>query len=75
MYSNINRSRMCQGTLGPNEPNRPLARGYAWHTPNTFKVIAKVGYFYRLELPLIIRIFNIFYIKLLILIITNPLSS
>ena len=34
MYSNINRSRMCQGTLGPNGPNRPLARGYAWHTPN-----------------------------------------
>ena len=25
---------MCQGTLGPNRPNRPIARGYAWHTPN-----------------------------------------
>ena len=36
MYSNVNRSRMCQGTLGP---NRPIARGYAWHTPNTIKDI------------------------------------
>ena len=42
---------------------------------DSFKVIAKVGYFYRLELPLTIRIFNIFYIKLLTLTITNPLSS
>ena len=42
---------------------------------DSFKIIAKVEYFYRLELPLTIRIFNIFYIKLLILIITNPLSS
>ena len=40
-----------------------------------FRVIAKIDYFYRLELPLTIRIFNIFYTKLLILIITNPLSS
>ena len=39
MYSNDNRSRMCQGTLGPNGPNGPngpIARGYAWHTPNKF---------------------------------------
>ena len=31
MYSNVDRSRMCQGTLGP---NGPIARGYAQHTPN-----------------------------------------
>ena len=41
----------------------------------SFKVIAKIGYFYRLELPIIIRIFNVFYFKLLILIIINPLSN
>ena len=40
-----------------------------------FKIIAKVGHFYRLELPLTIRIFNVFYIKLLTLITTNPLPS
>ena len=38
-----------------------------------FKIIAKIDYFYRLKLPIIIRIFNVFYFKLLILIITNPL--
>ena len=42
---------------------------------NSFKIIAKIGYFYRLELFITIRIFNIFYFKLLILIITNSLSS
>ena len=39
MYSNVDRSRMCQGTLGPNGPNGPngpIAHGYAWHTPNIF---------------------------------------
>ena len=40
-----------------------------------FKVIAKIDYFYRLELSIIIRIFNVFYFKLLILIITNSLSN
>ena len=40
-----------------------------------FKIIAKIDYFYRLKLPIIIRIFNVFYFKLLILIIINPLSS
>ena len=42
---------------------------------NSFKVIAKIDYFYRLELSIIIRIFNVFYFKLLTLIITNPLLS
>ena len=42
---------------------------------NLFKIIAKVEYFYKLKLSSIIRIFNVFYFKLLILIITNPLSS
>ena len=42
---------------------------------SSFKVIAKIGYFYRLELSIIIRIFNVFHFKLLILIIINPLSS
>ena len=42
---------------------------------NPFKVIAKISYFYRLKLSITIRIFNIFYFKLLILIITNSLSS
>ena len=42
---------------------------------NSFKIIAKIDYFYRLKLPIIIRIFNVFYFKLLILIITNPLLS
>ena len=42
---------------------------------NLFKVIAKIGHFYRLKLPIIIRIFNVFYFKLLTLIIINPLSS
>ena len=40
-----------------------------------FKVIVKIEYFYRLKLSLTIRIFNIFYSKLLTLIIINPLSS
>ena len=40
-----------------------------------FKVIAKIDYFYRLKLSIIIRIFNVFYSKLLILIITNSLSN
>ena len=40
-----------------------------------FKVITKIDYFYRLELPITIRIFNVFYFKLLTLIITNPLSN
>ena len=96
---------MCQGTLGPNGPNKPIARGYAWYTPNTFKkedivflnnknikikrpykklnnkkfnpfkIITKIDYFYRLELSITIRIFNIFHFKLLTLIVTNPLSS
>ena len=30
---------MCQGTLGPNKTNGPIARGYAWHTPNNIKVL------------------------------------
>ena len=34
MYSNVGRSRMCQDTLGPNGPDGPIARGYAWHSPN-----------------------------------------
>ena len=42
---------------------------------NPFKIIAKIDYFYRLKLPIIIRIFNVFYFKLLILTITNPLLS
>ena len=42
---------------------------------NSFKIIAKIDYFYRLKLPIIIRIFNVFYFKLLTLIITNSLSS
>ena len=40
---------------------------------NLFKVKAKVEYFYRLKLPSIIRIFNIFYTKLLTLVIIDPL--
>ena len=40
-----------------------------------FKIIAKIDYFYKLKLFITIRIFNIFYFKLLTLIITNPLSS
>ena len=41
MYSNVGRSRMCQGTLGPNGPNGPngpIAQGYAWHTPNNYSL-------------------------------------
>ena len=40
---------------------------------NSFKVIAKVEYFYKLELSLTIRIFNIFYIKLFIFIVIDSL--
>ena len=36
MYSNISRSRMYQGTLGPNGPHGPIAHSYAWHTPNIY---------------------------------------
>ena len=32
---------------------------------NPFKIIVKIGYFYTLELPIIIKILNVFYFKLL----------
>ena len=40
---------------------------------NSFKIKALVGLLYRLELPKTIRIYNVFYIKLLTLAITNSL--
>ena len=42
---------------------------------NPFKVIIKIDYFYRLKLSITIRIFNVFYFKLLILIVINPLLN
>ena len=39
------------------------------------KLIAKVGYFNRLKLFFIIKIFNVFYFKLLIFIIISSLIS